>query len=72
MEAKPIVFLDSNYWIYLFDKTTAEHQYVLEHFKNLYDNAFLEGQNISKLCTHDEAFKKIPNIEIIDPIPNKI
>jgi predicted nucleic acid-binding protein len=143
MEAKPIVFLDSNYWIYLFDKTTAEHQYILEHFKNLYDNAFLaintivmievmhylvkrlgptvakekweffssidfiignlefeqldsifsifckfshtgiggrdatilsfmEGKNISKLCTHDEAFKKIPNIEIIDPIPNKI
>jgi len=34
--------------------------------------SFMEGHNITKLCTHDEAFKKIPNIEIIDPIPNKI
>jgi len=41
MEAKSIVFLDSNYWIYLFDKTTVEHQYVLEYFKNLYENVSL-------------------------------
>ena len=26
--------------------------------------------HISKLCTHDKDLKKIPNIEIIDPIPD--
>ena len=143
METIPIVFIDSNYWIYLFDKTCEEHTYIAEHFKDLYDNSslaintvvmievmhylvkrlgptvakekwqvfssidfiignldfdqldivfevlskfshtgiggrdatilsFMEEQNISKLCTHDKAFKKIPNIEIIDPIPNEV
>jgi len=140
METKSIVFIDSNYWIYLFDKTCDEHKYVIEHFDALFDKAFLavntvvmievmhylvkrlgptvakekwklfssidfiignlefeqldaifdvfskfshtgiggrdatilnfmEEQNISKLCTHDSAFTKFPNIEIIDPIP---
>lgn len=140
METKSVVFIDSNYWIYLFDKTCEEHAYIVEHFKVLYDTAslavntvvmievmhylvkrlgptvakekwqvfssidfvignlefeqldrifevlskfshtgiggrdatilsFMEEQNITKLCTHDKAFTKIPNIEIIDPIP---
>jgi len=34
--------------------------------------SFMEAQNITKLCTHDKAFTQIPNIEIIDPVPNKI
>ena len=140
METKSVVFIDSNYWIYLFDKTCDEHVYVVDHFKELYDTAslalntivmievmhylvkrlgptiakekwqvfssidfiignlefdqldpifdvlskfshtgiggrdatilsFMKEQNITKLCTHDKAFTKIPNIEIIDPIP---
>jgi predicted nucleic acid-binding protein len=142
METKPIVFIDSNYWIYLFDKTCDEHDYIVDHFKVLYDSSslaintivmveimhylikrlgttiakqkwqlfssidfivgnlefeqldrifdvlskfshtgiggrdasilsFMEDNNITKLCTHDKAFKKIPDIEIIDPIPNE-
>ncbi|MHA1107330.1 MAG: hypothetical protein ACTSPN_16685 [Promethearchaeota archaeon] len=38
METKSIVFIDSNYWIYLFDKTCNEHAYVVDHFKVLYVN----------------------------------
>lgn len=139
MDQKPIIFVDSNYWIYLFDKTTDEHESIKEHFNNLYDEAtlatntivmmevmhylvkrlgseiakekwnlfssidfivgnlefedldtifsilckyshtgiggrdatilsFLEINKIQKICTHDNAFKKIPNLEIIDPI----
>ena len=142
MEKKSVVFIDSNYWIYLFDKTCDEHAHVVDHFKELYDSAslalntvvmievmhylvkrlgptvakekwqvfssidfiignlefeqldpifevlskfshtgiggrdatilsFMEEQNITKLCTHDKAFTKIPNIEIIDPIPKE-
>ena len=142
METKPIVFIDSNYWIYLLDKTCDEHDYIVDHFKVLYDSSslaintivmveimhylikrlgttiakqkwqlfssidfivgnlefeqldrifdvlskfshtgiggrdasilsFMEDNNITKLCTHDKAFKKIPDIEIIDPIPNE-
>lgn len=143
MENKPVVFIDSNYWIYLFDKTCDEHGYVVKHFKELYDTtlfalntvvmvevmhylvkrlgptvakekwqvfssidfiignlkfeqldsifdvlskfshtgiggrdasilSFMKEQNITKLCTHDKAFTKIPNIEIIDPVPKEI
>ncbi len=142
MDQKPIIFVDSNYWIYLFDKTTDEHESVKKHFNNLYDEAvlaintvvmmevmhylvkrlgseiakekwdlfssinfivgnlefedldtifsilckyshtgiggrdatilsFLEINQIQKICTHDNAFKKIPNLEIIDPITQK-
>jgi len=142
METKSVVFIDSNYWIYLFDKTCDEHAHVVDHFKELYDSAslalntvvmievmhylvkrlgptvakekwqvfssidfvignlkfeqldpifevlskfshtgiggrdatilsFMEEKNITKLCTHDKAFTKIPNIEIIDPIPKE-
>jgi len=142
METKSVVFIDSNYWIYLFDKTCDEHAHVVDHFKELYDSAslalntvvmievmhylvkrlgptvakekwqvfssidfvignlkfeqldpifevlskfshtgiggrdatilsYMEAQNITKLCTHDKAFTKIPNIEIIDPIPKE-
>jgi uncharacterized protein len=143
METKSIVFIDSNYWIYLLDKTCDEHEHVINHFNDLYDNSslaintivmvevmhylvkrlgtiiakqkwqlfssidfivgnlefeeldrvfevlskfshtgiggrdatilsFMEDNNITKLCTHDKAFKQIPEIEIIDPIPNQI
>ena len=139
MEAKPIIFIDSNYWVYLFDKTSDEHKDIVDHFETLYDSAllavntvvmievmhylvkrlgptiakekwklfssidliignlefeqldsifdvfskfshtgiggrdatvlsFMEEQNITKICTHDKAFTKIPNIEVIDPI----
>ncbi len=141
MEAKPIIFIDSDYWIYLFDQTIKEHKYVKEHFNIIYDESylaintvvmievmhylvkrlgpavakekwelftsidfiignlefddldlifsvfskyshtgiggrdatilgFMEANHISKLCTHDKDFKKIHNIEIIDPIPD--
>ncbi len=143
METKPIVFIDSNYWIYLFDQTTIEHRYVRDHFDKLYDNSllaintvvmfevmhylvkrlgptiakekweifssmdfimgnlefddldlifsvlckyshtgiegrdatilsFIEKNQIKKLCTHDISFKRIPNIEILDPIPDDL
>ena len=139
MDEKPIIFVDSNYWIYLFDKTTIEHESVKNHFNNLYDEAnlaintvvmmevmhyfvkrlgseiakekwkifssidfvvgnlefedldnifstlckyshtgiggrdatilsFMEINQIRKICTHDSAFKKVPNLELIDPI----
>ncbi|MFX1500417.1 MAG: type II toxin-antitoxin system VapC family toxin [Promethearchaeota archaeon] len=139
MDQKPTIFIDSNYWIYLFDKTTAEHELVKKHFNNLFDEAilavntvvmmevmhylvkrlgseiakekwglfssidfvvgnlefedldlifstlckylhtgiggrdatilsFLEMNQIQKICTHDNTFTKIPNLEIIDPI----
>ena len=41
MDQKPIIFVDSNYWIYLFDKTTIEHELVKKHFNILYDEAVL-------------------------------
>ena len=143
METKPIVFIDSNYWIYLFDQTTIEHRYVRDHFDKLYDNSllaintvvmievmhylvkrlgptiakekweifssmdfiignldfddldlifsvlckyshtgiggrdatilsFIENNQIKKLCTHDISFKRIPNIVILDPIPDDL
>jgi len=37
MENATIVFIDSNYWIYLFDETTPEHPYVKNHFEEIYD-----------------------------------
>ncbi|MEJ2295086.1 MAG: type II toxin-antitoxin system VapC family toxin [Candidatus Lokiarchaeota archaeon] len=138
-----MIFIDSNYWIYLFDSTLKEHKYVADHFKKIYDTtvlaintvimvevmhylvkrlgptiankkwqlfssidftignlefeqlngifeilskysytgiggrdatiiSFMENHNITQLCTHDKAFTKIPNLEIIDPIPKDI
>jgi predicted nucleic acid-binding protein len=132
METKSIVFIDSNYWIYLLEKTCDEYDYVVDHFKDLYDSSSLainifvmveimhylikqlgtkivkqkwqlfssinfivgnlefdqldsifevlskfsyteiggrdasilsltEDNNITKLCTHDKVFKKIPD-----------
>lgn len=143
MDQKPIIFIDSNYWIYLFDKTTVEHKYVKTHFAKIYDEtvfaintvvmmevmhylvkrlgpeiakekwdlfssmefvvgnldfeeldsiftvlckyshtgiggrdatiiSFLETNKIQKICTRDKAFSKIPNLEIIDPVPKDI
>jgi predicted nucleic acid-binding protein len=140
MEDKPIIFIDSNYWIYLFDQTTDEHSFVKAHFEQIFNNTklavnlivmievmhylvkrlgttvakekwelfssmdfivrglefedlenifselckythigiggrdatildFLNSNKIFKICTHDKSFKKIPNLEIIDPIP---
>jgi len=112
METKSVVFIDSNYWIYLFDKTCDEHAHVkrlgptvakekwqvfssidfvignlkFEQLDPIFEVlskfshtgiggrdatilSFMEEKNITKLCTHDKAFTKIPNIEIIDPIP---
>lgn len=37
MESRGIIFIDSNYWIYLFDKTTLEHPYVKKHFENIFE-----------------------------------
>lgn len=31
-----MMFIDSNYWIYLFDKSTVEHEYVKGHFDEIY------------------------------------
>ena len=143
MENKPIIFIDSNYWIYLFDETTDEHPYVKNHFDEIYDDsilavnvvvmievmhylvkrlgatlakekwelfssidfvignldfedlnsvfiefskyshygiggrdatilAFLKSYSILKLCTHDKSFKNIPDLTIIDPIPDDV
>jgi predicted nucleic acid-binding protein len=142
MEEYEIIFIDSNYWIYLFDQTATEHQYISAHFNELYDSvklavnvvvmievmhylikrlgpiiakekwelfssmdfkignlqyrdldnvflelsnyshlgicgrdatiiAFLKSNNIKKICTHDKAFKKIHELEVIDPIPKE-
>ena len=143
METRPIIFIDSNYWIYLFDQTTLEHRFVKEHFNKIYEQSklavnvvvlievmhylvkrlgselakekwtifssmdfiignlefeeldstflalckyshtgiggrdatiisFLESHQITKLCTHDKSFRKIPEVEIIDPIPDDL
>ena len=140
MENAAIIFVDSNYWIYLFDKTTVEHSYVKKHFDKLYDQcqivinmpvmievmhylvkrlganlaktkwslfssmnfiyddltfqdldlvfnelsdfthtgirardatilASMKKLSVQKICTHDKSFNKVPNIEVIDPIP---
>ncbi len=140
MENKPIVFIDSNYWIYLLDAATIEHIHIKNHFDKIYDNIrfavnvvvlievmhylvkrlgnqiakekwklfskidfvytdlvfedldfifeelikfshtgiggrdatilnSMRELNISKLFTHDKSFLKIPDIEVIDPIP---
>jgi len=37
MENAAVIFIDSNYWIYLFDETTEEHIYVKNHFEKIYD-----------------------------------
>ncbi|KKM17226.1 hypothetical protein LCGC14_1677890 [marine sediment metagenome] len=37
MEDTAIIFIDSNYWIYLFDETTAEHIHVKKHFDKIID-----------------------------------
>jgi len=36
MENESIIFIDSNYWIYLFDQTTPEHKAVKNHFRDMY------------------------------------
>jgi predicted nucleic acid-binding protein len=41
MEDNTVMFIDSNYWIYLFDKTTIEHPHVKAHFEKLYGEAVL-------------------------------
>jgi predicted nucleic acid-binding protein len=38
MENTTIIFIDSNYWIYLFDETTEEHSYIKDHFEKIYDH----------------------------------
>ena len=38
-QTKTMIFIDSNYWIYLFDKTTPEHQAVKDHFREIYPTA---------------------------------
>lgn len=37
MENKPIIFIDSNYWIYLLDAATIEHIHIKNHFKKIFD-----------------------------------
>ena len=37
MESKPLVFIDSNYWIYLLDAATIEHVYIKNHFEKIYE-----------------------------------
>ena len=140
METERIIFIDSNFWVYLFDQTTPEHTYVKECFGEIYDNytiavntvimietmhylvkklgvpvakkkweifssidfyfdnllfedlgsifselcdhthlgigsrdatilSFLKKKGIKKICTHDNAFKRISGLEVIDPIP---
>ncbi len=41
MEDQGIIFIDSNYWIYLFDQTTLEHPYIKDHFEKIYDSTKL-------------------------------
>ena len=143
MEGKDIIFIDSNYWIYLFDKGTPEHPYIKEHFNLIYNSnelavnvvvmievmhylvkrlgatlakekwdifssmelinddltynnlddifnelskyshlgiggrdstilSFLFRAKIDTICTHDGSFKKVPNLKVIDPIPDGI
>ncbi|MHA1673667.1 MAG: type II toxin-antitoxin system VapC family toxin [Promethearchaeota archaeon] len=46
MENKPVIFLDSNYWIYLFDKTTKEHALVKDHFELIYGKYQLASNTV--------------------------
>ena len=38
MENKPVIFIDSNYWIYLLDAATIEYVHIKNHFEKIYDN----------------------------------
>ena len=143
MEGEELIFFDSNYWIYLFDKNTPEHAYIKAHFESIYDQTcfavnviimvevmhylikrlgvviakekwklfksiifsiedliqdeldivfselcrythvgiggrdatiltHIKKKNIKKICSHDKSFKKIEELEVIDPIPKYI
>ncbi len=39
MENETLIFIDSNYWIYLFDQTSPEHNAVKTHFQTIYPEA---------------------------------
>lgn len=41
MEYERIIFLDSNFWIYLFDETTPEHPYIRKYFSEIYETSIL-------------------------------
>ena len=43
---KTIIFVDSNYWIYLFDKTTPEHEVVREHFQKIYSDSNIVANTV--------------------------
>ena len=34
--------------------------------------SFMKSNNIKAICTHDKSFKRVPDLEVVDPIPNII
>ena len=56
---KSLIFLDSNYWIYLFDQTTEEHAIIKEHFASIYDKYHLASNTVVLLETLHYLVKRL-------------
>ncbi|TFH28614.1 MAG: type II toxin-antitoxin system VapC family toxin [Promethearchaeota archaeon] len=59
MENQPIIFLDSNYWIYLFDQTTKEHAFIKNHFESIYGKYQLASNTVVLLETMHYLVKRL-------------
>jgi predicted nucleic acid-binding protein len=56
---KPLIFLDSNYWIYLFDQTTEEHAVIKDHFGLIYGKYQLASNTVVLLETMHYLVKRL-------------
>ncbi|MHA1520718.1 MAG: type II toxin-antitoxin system VapC family toxin [Promethearchaeota archaeon] len=59
MENKPIIFLDSNYWIYLFDQATKEHVLIKDHFESIFGKYQLASNTVVLLETMHYMVKRL-------------
>jgi predicted nucleic acid-binding protein len=59
MENKTIIFLDSNYWIFLFDETTQEHPMIKEHFASIYGKFQFASNTVVLLETMHYMVKRL-------------
>ena len=62
MENKPLVFLDSNYWIYLFDQSTKEHAAIKDHFKKIYGKYKIASNTVVLLETMHYMVKRLGSL----------
>ena len=59
MENKKLIFLDSNYWIYLMDQTTEEHAIIKDHFESIYGKYQLASSSVVLLETMHYMVKRL-------------